>query len=196
MVNELPDIESLLKRYAEVVTGETSFKSVELVKTAALYSYIAKNVPTLAHEWATEELNRERDIKDVFGEMDKLAFENIEEEENFQDPLIEEQCSHPIDTVTLPYELKRNAFYSTLLRLNNMYGELTKDRHHRITKYFTGKELAKMTGTTTFFIVREIKDLKENGIIVNEGGIITICDLEYLQIIVQCRRCPADLCRF
>jgi len=194
MVKELPDIDSLLRRYAEFVTGETSYESVELVKTAAIYSFIAKNIPSLAHEWVTEECNRDREMNDIMDEMDKFATGNTEEEHYLHDSANEEHRS-PIDPLTLPYDLKLKAFYSTLLRLKNMYGIQTNDGI-RITKYFTGKELAKMTGTTTFFIVREIKNLKDIGIIVNEGGIMTIRDVEYLQKIAQCRKCPADLCRF
>ncbi len=50
----VPELEDLLVKFTELLTGEATPERVEMVKAWALYSHMQKAMPPLVHHWGSE----------------------------------------------------------------------------------------------------------------------------------------------
>nr|WP_223701416.1 Crp/Fnr family transcriptional regulator [Sutcliffiella deserti] len=89
---------------------------------------------------------------------------------------------------------KKGALYSTLIRMSNSYGVM-KENGILINTMLTNQDLANYCGTSREVINRMLSDLKKNDILSIEKGKITIHNLEFLKLEINCEECPVDLCR-
>lgn len=55
----IPELEGLLYKYTELLTGEATPERVEMVKTWILYTHMAKTMPPLVQHWASEPAHAE-----------------------------------------------------------------------------------------------------------------------------------------
>lgn len=55
----LPELEQLLHKYTELLTGEATAERVEMVKTWILYTHMSKTMPPLVQHWASEPAHAE-----------------------------------------------------------------------------------------------------------------------------------------
>ncbi|MGJ7919566.1 Crp/Fnr family transcriptional regulator [Neobacillus sp. LXY-4] len=88
---------------------------------------------------------------------------------------------------------KKGAMYSTLIRLANSYGEKTKDGI-LLNINLTNQELANFCGTSREVVNRFLSELRKNGVISIDKGMITIFDLHYLKTEIECENCPIEIC--
>lgn len=88
---------------------------------------------------------------------------------------------------------KKGALYSTLIRLSNSYGSYT-NKGIFITLPLTNQELANFCGTSREVVNRLLSELRRNKIITINKGFITIHDLEFLKIDINCENCPIEIC--
>jgi len=88
---------------------------------------------------------------------------------------------------------KRGALFSTLIRLANSYGVETPEGV-LINHALTNQELANFCGTSREVINRMLSELKKEHVISQKNGLITIHDLEYLRIEIDCENCGIDIC--
>lgn len=88
---------------------------------------------------------------------------------------------------------KKGALYSTLIRLSNSYG-LETENGIVINTSLTNQELANFCGTSREVVNRLLSELRKNDIISIDKGIITIHDLEYIKIEIDCENCPIEIC--
>lgn len=88
---------------------------------------------------------------------------------------------------------KKGALYSTLIRFSNSYG---KESESGIVIDFslTNQDLANFCGTSREVVNRMLSELRKNKVISIEKGIITIHDLTYLKVEIDCENCPIDIC--
>lgn len=89
---------------------------------------------------------------------------------------------------------KKGALYSTLIRMTNSYGVM-KENGILINTPLTNQELANYCGTSREVVNRMLSDLKKNNILTIEKGKITIHDLDFLKLEINCENCSVDLCR-
>ncbi|OLS41793.1 Crp/Fnr family transcriptional regulator [Bacillus sp. MRMR6] len=89
---------------------------------------------------------------------------------------------------------KKGALYSTLIRITNSYGIKT-NQGVLIELPLTNQELANFCGTSREVVNRLLSDLRKNGIISIDKGSITIHDLEYLKMEIDCEECPTEICK-
>jgi CRP-like cAMP-binding protein len=92
---------------------------------------------------------------------------------------------------------KPGALASTLIRLCNSYGVITKDGIRIATK-LTNTELADFIGSTRESVNRMLSDLKKDGIVDMDNGHLLIKSLNELRTICQCPSfpvCPREICR-
>ena len=87
---------------------------------------------------------------------------------------------------------KKGALYSTLIRLTNSYGIPSEDGY-LINLPLTNQELANFCGTSREVVNRLLSDSR-SGIISINKGVITIHDLEFLKIDINCENCPIEIC--
>ncbi|UHA72837.1 Crp/Fnr family transcriptional regulator [Paenibacillus sp. 481] len=90
---------------------------------------------------------------------------------------------------------KPGALCSTLIRLSNTYGEQLEDGGLLINKKVTHTDLSNMIGATRESVNRMLSDLRKQGIIEYEHGLIIIRSLEHLQGVCHCELCPKEICR-
>jgi CRP-like cAMP-binding protein len=89
---------------------------------------------------------------------------------------------------------KKGALYSTLIRISNTYGSKTDDGV--IIRFpLTNQELANFCGTSREVVNRLLSELRKEGVISVDKGIITIHDLGFLRAEIDCENCPVDICR-
>lgn len=88
---------------------------------------------------------------------------------------------------------KKGALYSTLIRLSNSYG-VESDSGIVINNPLTNQELANFCGTSREVVNRLLSELRKNEIISIDKGIITIHDLDYIKIEIDCENCPIEIC--
>ncbi|MBS4188854.1 Crp/Fnr family transcriptional regulator [Bacillus sp. FJAT-49705] len=88
---------------------------------------------------------------------------------------------------------KKGALYSTLIRLANSYGELSKEGII-IKVPLTNQELANFCGTSREVVNRMLGELRKIGVLSIDKGIITIHKLSYLKTEIDCENCPLDIC--
>jgi CRP-like cAMP-binding protein len=92
---------------------------------------------------------------------------------------------------------KTGALASTLIRLCNTCGVVTKDGI-RLTMKLTNTELADFIGATRESVNRMLGDLRAGGIVDTDGGYLVIKSLNELKAICRCPSfpaCPRDICR-
>lgn len=89
---------------------------------------------------------------------------------------------------------KKGALYSTLIRISNSYGIKT-NKGILIDLPLTNQELANFCGTSREVVNRLLSDLRKTGIISIDKGTITIHDIDYLRIEIDCEDCPVEICR-
>jgi CRP-like cAMP-binding protein len=89
---------------------------------------------------------------------------------------------------------KKGALYSTLIRFTNSYG--IKTTHGIMIELpLTNQELANFCGTSREVVNRLLSDLRKAGIISIDKGSITIHDLDYLKMEIDCEDCPTEICK-
>jgi CRP/FNR family transcriptional regulator len=88
---------------------------------------------------------------------------------------------------------KKGALYSTLIRLSNSYGIKSEDGII-INTPLTNQDIANFCGTSREVINRLLSELRKHRIISMDKGIITIHDLEFLRLEIDCEHCPNDIC--
>ena len=88
---------------------------------------------------------------------------------------------------------KKGALYSTLIRLTNSYGQKTPNGI-LIDLPLTNQELANFCGTSREVVNRMLSDLRKNHVLSVDKGIITIHDLNYLKVEINCENCPKEIC--
>lgn len=88
---------------------------------------------------------------------------------------------------------KKGALYSTLIRLSNSYGVKSRDGII-IDVPMTNQELANFCGTSREVVNRLLSELRKVNAISIHKGIITILDLDYLKMEIDCENCPVDIC--
>ncbi|MGG0719114.1 Crp/Fnr family transcriptional regulator [Robertmurraya massiliosenegalensis] len=88
---------------------------------------------------------------------------------------------------------KKGALYSTLIRLSNSYGVHSEDGIV-IDTPMTNQELANFCGTSREVVNRLLSELRKVDIISIDKGIITIHDLDYIKLEIDCENCPIDIC--
>lgn len=89
---------------------------------------------------------------------------------------------------------KKGALYSTLIRISNSYGFKTNEGIV-IEMPLTNQELANFCGTSREVVNRLLSDLRKADVISIDKGLITIHDLEYLKIEIECEDCPIEICK-
>lgn len=73
MDNQLQlQMEGLLEKYAELLVGRAEPKHIELVKTYALYSFIAKSMPPLVKHWNEEYPDAKEAMKNLVHEIKEM----------------------------------------------------------------------------------------------------------------------------
>lgn len=88
---------------------------------------------------------------------------------------------------------KKGALYSTLIRLSNSYGVRTENGII-IDTPLTNQELANFCGTSREVVNRLLSELRKGNIISIDKGIITIHDLDYIKVEIDCENCPIEIC--
>jgi len=89
---------------------------------------------------------------------------------------------------------KKGALYSTLIRMTNSYGVKREDGSILINIPLTNQDLANFCGTSRESINRMLSDLRKDNIVSINKGKITVHDLEFLKLEINCENCPPELC--
>ncbi|MCQ6280977.1 Crp/Fnr family transcriptional regulator [Bacillus sp. EB600] len=89
---------------------------------------------------------------------------------------------------------KKGALYSTLIRIVNSFGEKTNEGF-LISVPLTNQELANFCGTSREVVNRLLSELRKEGVISVNKGIITIHNLEFLRNEIDCENCPIEICK-
>jgi CRP-like cAMP-binding protein len=89
---------------------------------------------------------------------------------------------------------KKGALYSTLIRISNSYGSKT-NQGILIEIPLTNQELANFCGTSREVVNRLLSDLRKEDVISIDKGLITIHDLKYLKVEIDCEDCPIEICK-
>ena len=90
---------------------------------------------------------------------------------------------------------KKGALYSTLIRLANTFGKSDDNDDIYIDINLTNTDLANLCSTSREMVNRMLNDLKKQGIVSFDKGIIKIHDLDYLKKEICCEECPLTICR-
>jgi CRP-like cAMP-binding protein len=88
---------------------------------------------------------------------------------------------------------KKGALYSTLIRLSNSYG-VARESGILLNLSLTNQELANFCGTSRESVNRILSDLRKQKVISIDYGNITIHDLNYLKLEIDCENCPVEIC--
>ncbi|MEQ2525707.1 Crp/Fnr family transcriptional regulator [Bacillaceae bacterium CLA-AA-H227] len=126
-------------------------------------------------------------------ELEKKLSENHEIALEFMKWLSQEHRKTQTKFRDLILHGKKGALYSTLIRLSNSYGLDTEDGIV-INTSLTNQELANFCGTSREVVNRLLSELRKSNIISIDKGIITIHDLEYIKIEIDCENCPIEIC--
>lgn len=89
---------------------------------------------------------------------------------------------------------KEGALASTLIRMANSFGRV-EGNVIRLSERFTNREIAEMIHATRETVNRMLRCLKQQGVIKEEQGRLTILDLAYLKEMCHCEGCPLEICR-
>ncbi|WP_449622007.1 Crp/Fnr family transcriptional regulator [Robertmurraya sp. Marseille-Q9965] len=126
-------------------------------------------------------------------ELEKKLSENHEIALEFMKWLSQEHRKTQTKFRDLILHGKKGALYSTLIRLSNSYGVDAEDGII-INTPLTNQELANFCGTSREVVNRLLSELRKNDIISIDKGIITIHDLEYIKLEIDCENCPIEIC--
>lgn len=88
---------------------------------------------------------------------------------------------------------KKGAFYSTLIRFSNSYGE-EKNGDIFIKVKLTNQDIANYIGTTRESVNRMLNDLKKENILTMKDGYIIIKNIQFLKDYLHCGDCPVEIC--
>ncbi|MFA9555841.1 Crp/Fnr family transcriptional regulator [Evansella sp. AB-rgal1] len=88
---------------------------------------------------------------------------------------------------------KTGAFYSTLIRFSNSYGE-TQGDSILINVQLTNQDIANYIGTTRESVNRMLNDLKKTNVLTMEDGYILIHNIKFLKDYLHCGECPVEIC--
>jgi hypothetical protein len=74
----IPEFNSLLHKFTELLTGEATPERIEMVKIWSLYSHMLKVMPPLVKHWTAEEGHQEakKQIREIFEEVQRMNEEN------------------------------------------------------------------------------------------------------------------------
>ncbi|MEW9669260.1 DUF2573 family protein [Ammoniphilus sp. 3BR4] len=74
----VPEMDGLLYKFTELLTGEATEERVEMVKVWSIYSHMLKVMPPLVKHWTSEEQHQEakQKIREIFEEIQRLNEEN------------------------------------------------------------------------------------------------------------------------
>jgi CRP/FNR family transcriptional regulator len=89
---------------------------------------------------------------------------------------------------------KKGALYSTLIRMSNSFGTM-REHGIELNLQLTNQELANFCGTSREVVNRMLSDLRKENVISIHKGKITIHDLNYLKLEINCEDCPKELCK-
>ncbi|MFC0046084.1 Crp/Fnr family transcriptional regulator [Metabacillus iocasae] len=89
---------------------------------------------------------------------------------------------------------KKGALYSTLIRMTNSFG-IMRENGIALNIHLTNQELANLCGTSREVINRMLSDLRKREVLSIDKGQITIHDLNYLKVEMNCENCPTYLCK-
>ncbi|MBH0163784.1 DUF2573 family protein [Fictibacillus sp. 7GRE50] len=65
-------LDGLMEKYAELLVGSSDPKHIEMVKSYALYSFIAKSMPPLVKHWNEEYPDAKEAMKNLVHEIKEL----------------------------------------------------------------------------------------------------------------------------
>ncbi|WP_137791757.1 DUF2573 family protein [Bacillus sp. E(2018)] len=65
-------LDGLIEKYAELLLGSSDPDYIEMVKTYALYSFIAKSMPPLVKHWNDEYPDAKQAMKNLVHEIKEL----------------------------------------------------------------------------------------------------------------------------
>lgn len=74
----VPELDGLIDKFTELLTGEATEKNVEMVKIWCVYSHMLKVMPPLVKHWTSLEQHQDakRKIREIFEEIQRLNEEN------------------------------------------------------------------------------------------------------------------------
>ena len=88
---------------------------------------------------------------------------------------------------------RKGAFYSTLIRFANSYGQKFSDGI-LISVSLTNQDLANYSATTRENVNRMLSDLRRQNIVEMHDGLICIKNIEFLRTEIQCENCGIEIC--
>lgn len=77
-------LEALLEKYSELLVGESSEETKEKVKAWALYTHIAKSMPSLAKHWNELYPEAKDEMKVIINEIKQLNEQHRKSSQNKQ----------------------------------------------------------------------------------------------------------------
>ncbi|MCM2531145.1 YusU family protein [Neobacillus pocheonensis] len=77
-------LEALLEKYSELLVGESSKETKEKVKPWALYTHIAKSMPSLAKHWNELYPEAKDEMKVIINEIKQLNEQHRKSSQNKQ----------------------------------------------------------------------------------------------------------------
>lgn len=76
-MNEIvPEMDDLLYKFTELLTGEASEEMVEKVLVWSLYSHMLKVMPPLVQHWTADHPQEKAKIREIFETIQRLNQEN------------------------------------------------------------------------------------------------------------------------
>lgn len=85
----VPEMDGLLYKFTELLTGEATEERVEMVKIWSMYSHMLKVMPPLIKHWTSMEEHQDAkgQIREIFEEIQRLNEENKKEIREHQSTL-------------------------------------------------------------------------------------------------------------
>lgn len=166
------------------ITGDETFIGETSIFCDTLYHSVSANAVEPTHLLVLPRVTLEKYLSECSSLMMEwiqiMQMHNLKNETRFRDLLLHG---------------KKGALFSTLIRLTNTYGVKQEDGKILIDYAMTNQELANFCATSREVVNRILNDLKKKEVLSLEKGIITIHDLQFLRIEVECDNCPLDICR-
>ncbi|MGC5328137.1 DUF2573 family protein [Brevibacillus sp. SYSU BS000544] len=68
---QIPELDDLINKFTELLTGESNPDRVEMIKTWCIYSHMMKVMPPLIQHWGSEPSHQEAkaQIKQIFDQI-------------------------------------------------------------------------------------------------------------------------------
>jgi|GEM_PF-931575 len=79
------EFDSLVEKFAELLTGDASPEMVEKIKIWSIYNHIHKTMPALASHWNQSHPESKAEIRALYEEVRKLNLE-LKERHKSEDP--------------------------------------------------------------------------------------------------------------